>query len=365
MRCTLLSTTLLLTLLTLLLTGCSDNSQQGIEENPTPPSFGSAVDPALLTNAGYSETLRKYYNCLVAENHMKWAIVQPAEGNFSFTEADKIVNFARTYGMKMRGHALLWHLQVPDWVTAKPAADLDTVLKTHIDTVVGRYKGEIFAWDVANEIIMCADTGLRNRTLSASDPDYSPWSLNASDDSMIRKAFIYAHAADPEARLFLNDNNNYDGGELVYPGWNKLQSDLLYSFIRKWKEDGIPIHGVGMQLHLVEGYPPDYSLIEADIIRYGNLGLEIHFTEVDVRIKEPVTPQKLQNQAAIYRELARLAAKHPRTVRAFITWGLTDKHSWIPLFFTGFGHALPFDENYDPKECYQAIKETIAVPYRP
>lgn len=348
--------------------GCFENSKS--DPSGTSIRFGAAVGPGYLDELDYSGALRKYFNCVVAENHMKWYLIAPEEGSFNYSDVDKIVNFAVTNGMAVRGHTLLWHRQLPDWVKGKAYGDLDDVLQNHINAVMSRYKGKIYAWDVVNEIITSGEgytdsgmPGLRNN--DKTDGDYSIWSQTSTDDSLIRKAFEFAHAADPDAKLFVNDENSYGGGPPYTSNvwWNQQQSNLLYSYVSTWVSDGVPVHGVGMQLHLDEEYPPVYSMIENDIIRYGALGLEVHFTEIDVRIEDPVTAGKLQNQADIYNKIAQLAMKYPAIVTSFVTWGVSDKYSWIgqPGYFVGYSSALLFDINYYPKPAYNLIKGTLGL----
>jgi len=329
-----------------------------------PIMLGAAVGSPYLAETDYSDTLKRYFNCVVPENHMKWEEIQSAEGSFAFTNPDVIVDFALNNNMAVRWHTLLWHMQTPAWVTDKDYIELEAVLQSHISNVVAHYKGKVFAWDVVNEIIKSSSYGLRNRTLASSDGDYSIWSQNQTDDYLIRKAFEFAHAADPDAQLFVNDNNNYGGGipfaDHIF--WNQTQADLLYSYVAQWVSDGVPVHGVGMQLHLDEGYPPVFSMIENDIIRYGALGLKVHFTEVDVRIAIPVTSEKLQHQALMYNELAKLAAKYPDIVTAFVTWGVSDKYSWIPFYSSyTYDSALLFDEYYNVKPAYTLLQDTLGL----
>ncbi len=372
MNCKWISISIILSLLIFNYAGCKkDNSAESTQML----KFGAAVGPAYLNETDYSSTLKSYFNCVVSENHMKWDLIQPSEGTFTYTDSDQIVNFASAHGMAVRGHVLLWHMQIPAWVTAKSYSALELVLKTHIDSLVGRYKGKIFAWDVANEIITAqeGDTGsgtpgLRHNDKPLLGGDYSIWCDNSSDDTLIKKAFEFAHAADPDAQLFLNDNNNYGSNpagsgltDVQMKYWNQLQADLLYTYIQNWKNSGVPIHGVGMQLHLDTEYPPDFTMIENDIIRYGALGLEVHFTEVDIRIKTPVNAVKLTNQAVLYNKLALLAVKYPNIVTAFLTWGVSDKYSWIPGYFTGYDAGLLFDSSYQPKESYNVISSTLGL----
>lgn len=343
-------------------TGCknSGNSESHLK-------IGAAVDADYLAEQKYSDTLKAEFDCVVPENHMKWIEIQPGEGVYNFTEADQVVSFAVSNDMSIRGHTLLWHIQIPAWLEAKIYADLDSYLEAHINAVMGRYKGKVYVWDVANEIITSGESfigsgvpGLRND--DKTDGDKSIWADNSDDDSLIIKAFQYAHAADPDAKLFVNDNNSYGSDPdplMVY--WNGLQADVLYDYVKKWKEAGVPIHGVGMQLHLAEDAPPDFAMIENDIIRYGRLGLEVHFTEIDIRIENPATAEKLQHQAELYNRLAKLAEKYPEIVTAFVTWGVSDKYSWIPSYYGTYGSALLFDDLYNPKPSYELISETLGL----
>lgn len=343
-------------------TGCKNG---GKPESPL--KFGAAVDADYLDEQKYSDTLKAEFDCVVPENHMKWIEIQPAEGVYSFAEADQVVSFAISNDMSIRGHTLLWHIQIPVWLETKTYVELDGYLEAHINAVAGRYKGKVYAWDVANEIITSGESftgsdvpGLRNNDKSHGDK--SIWADDSDDDSLIIKAFLYAHAADPEAKLFVNDNNSYGSDPdplMVY--WNGLQADVLYNYVKKWKDAGVPVHGVGMQLHLAEDTPPDFTMIENDIIRYGRLGLEVHFTEIDIRIENPPTAEKLQHQAELYNRLAKLAEKYPGIVTAFITWGVSDKYSWIPSYYGSYGSALLFDELYNPKPSYDLISGTLGL----
>ena len=355
----------------IIFTMCMCSGTRGADSGKTAAGqslrFGAAVDTVRFPEGAYTSAVKQYFNCLAPENCMKWDTIQQTEGTFVYTQSDQLIDFASANGKSVRGHVLLWHMQVPAWVTAKSYSSLEAVLQAHINAVVGKYKGKIFAWDVANEIIMSGSLGLKNRT--GTGGDYSIWASSSTDDSLIIKAFEFAHAADPDAKLFINDNNNYDGNDFstLYPGWNQSQADLLYNYVKSWKDSGVPIHGVGMQLHLTENAPPDFNMIEADIVRYRALGLEVHFTEIDIRIQGSlstagsITTAELQHQAVLYNTLAKLAAKYPDTVTAFVTWGVSDKYSWIPLCYPGYDAALLLDENYLSKIAYDTIKTTLGL----
>ncbi|MBN1696640.1 MAG: endo-1,4-beta-xylanase [Spirochaetales bacterium] len=308
--------------------------------------IGAAVNPLLFDETGYTNSLRLGFNAMVAENVMKMTTLQPLEGTFNFVPADAVIDYAVKNAMEVRGHTLLWHNQVPSWVSVKSYSQLEDVLQHHIDTVTARYRGKIGWWDVANEVIRDDGSGLRNN-----DDGSSIWADSPADDSLIKQAFLLAHASDPDALLYINDYNNEAKGS--------TKADALYDLIEAWVNiDSIPIHGVGFQLHLMEKYTPDYTAIRSNIDRYIALGLEVQFTEIDVRIEEPVTPAKLDHQAEIYASVMRIALDYPE-VTAFMTWGVTDKYSWIPSFFEGYDEGLLFDRSYGPKPAYEALIEIL------
>lgn len=212
------------------------------------------------------------------------------------------------------------------------------------------YKGEVYAWDVVNEVLIHDGSGLRNNDYPSHELCYSIWSDDIDDDSLIKFAFNEAHLIDPDAKLFINE---FNAAEKDDP-----KAEKLYELISGWKSESIPIHGVGFQLHLLEEAPPDMSKIRENIERYNNLGIEVHFTEIDVRILEPVTEEKLEHQAEIYADLMEIAVDYSN-VTANVFWGFTDKYSWIPYFFPDYDSALIFDASYQPKPAYDRIIEVL------
>ena len=312
--------------------------------------IGAAVNPDHFSENGYNTTLKNEFNMLVAENVMKMNALQPVEGNFNFIDGDEIIDFAELNDMEVRGHTLLWHNQVPDWIKQKNYSELGGVLQSHIDNVATHYNGKIHSWDVVNEVIKDDGTGLRNNDEDPEGYYYSIWADSPTDDSLIKQAFYWAAAADPDALLFINDYSNETMGQ--------TKADALYSLIAGWVGEEVPIDGVGFQLHVVESYTPDYTNIRANIDRYISLGLEIQFTEIDVRIEEPVTQAKLENQASIYANLMQIVYDYPG-VTCFVTWGVSDKYSWIPTFFPGYNAALIFNEDYIPKPAYYTLFDVL------
>jgi endo-1,4-beta-xylanase len=281
---------------------------------------------------------------ITPENAMKFGPLHPGRDSYDFGDADSIVDFAKSHGMEVRGHALVWHNQLPGWLIGKSweRDELIEVLREHIMTVVGRYRGRIDAWDVVNEAV--ADDGsLRDAIwLRSIGPDY------------IDMAFRWAHEADPQARLFYNDY----GGE----GLGR-KSEAIYDLVQGLRRRGVPIHGVGLQMHIGLWPFPSPQDVAANMSRLDALGLEVHVTEMDVRIVSPVTDEKLAEQARIYGDMLRVCLS-ARNCKAFALWGFTDRYSWIPQFFPGSGWALIFDESYRPKPAYNALSDALVNPGR-
>ena len=321
-------------------TVCIDTSLRSLAQVHN-MQVGAAVQAGLLaTNPRYAETLRCEFSMLVPENAMKFEHVHPGRDRYDFSTADAIVDFAEANGMQVRGHTLVWHSQLPDWLTEGnwTRDELIKILQEHIMTVVGHYQGRIVAWDVVNEAV--DDGGSLRDTF---------W-LQGIGEDYIKLAFCWAHEADPEALLFYNDY----GGEGLEP-----KSDTIYELIQSLLDEGVPIHGVGLQMHLsLDSYPKAQD-VATNLNRLSVLGLEAHITEMDVRIQQPVTEEKLNEQARVYRDMLQVCLS-AQNCRAFVLWGVTDHYSWVPLFFPGYQAALIFDENCDPKPAYYALTDVLA-----
>jgi endo-1,4-beta-xylanase len=299
----------------------------------------SAELKPLETDPAYAQTLAQEYNVLTPENAMKFEPLRPTRSRFAFADADKIVNFTSVHGMKLRGHTLVWHERLPRWLVDGnfSSDEVSAILREHIETVMGHYRGRVYAWDVVNEAI--DDQGGLRQTF---------WS-NMLGSDYIAQAFTLARAADPQATLLYNDY----GGEAL-----GVKSESIYGLLKSLKERGVPIDGVGLQSHFLLEQPPRMSEVAANVRRLAALGLEIQITELDVRIFMPPNENKLQDQAQIYRAYldACLAVANCNT---FVTWGFTDKYSWIPQFFPGYGAALPFDEAYRQKPAHHALVQAF------
>ncbi|BBC35904.1 Beta-xylanase [Streptomyces graminofaciens] len=306
--------------------------------------IGTAVDMnALAEDRRYRGTTAREFDSVTAENVMKWESVEPQRGVYDWKPADDLVRYARAHGQVVRGHTLVWHSQLPGWLTSGVAdgsigsAELRGILRNHITTEVKRYKGKIQQWDVVNEVFE-EDGSLRN----------SIW-LQELGPSYIADAFRWAHAADPKAKLFLNDYN--------VEGVN-AKSTAYYELAKRLRAEGVPVQGFGIQGHLAIQYGFPEQVAE-NLARFGALGMRTAFTEVDVRMILPVDATKSATQASYFRKLLD-ACLGARSCTSFTVWGYTDRYSWVPGVFGGQGAATPMDEEYGRKPAYGALRAGLA-----
>jgi GH35 family endo-1,4-beta-xylanase len=304
--------------------------------------IGAACSPKLVAeDAAYRDILAREFNCVVAENCMKAAYLQPERGRFDFAHTDQLLEFARQNRMAVRGHTLVWHNQVPEWLrqgSFSKSEALD-VLRGHITGVLNHCRGAVFCWDVVNEGLN-DDGGWREN---------SPW-FKMIGREYIAHAFRYAHEADPDARLFYNDYG------MEQPG---RKADACFRMLQRLLGRGVPIHGVGFQFHLGVENRLDLPACVANMRRFAELGLAIHFTEMDMGIRKPVTDELRQQQADEYANRVQIAIE-TGGVSALMFWGFTDRHSWIPAFTKGeCDEALLFDRDYQPKPAYHAVRDAL------
>lgn len=298
--------------------------------------IGTAVTGSKLTGT-YGDLAGAQFNSLTPGNAMKWGSVEPTRGSYDWAEADQIVNFAEAHGQQVRGHTLVWHSQNPSWLTngTWTPAQLGQLMNDHIALEVGRYKGRLAAWDVVNEPFN--EDGTYRQTL---------W-YNGLGTGYIAQALTAARAADPAARLYINDYN--------VEGVN-AKSTALYNLVKSLKEQGVPIDGVGLQAHLIVGQVP--PTLQQNIQRFADLGVDVAITELDIRMTLPSDSTKLTQQAADYKAVMNACGAVARCAGVTV-WGFTDSDSWIPSTFPGQGAATPYDENYAPKPAYYAIAEAL------
>lgn len=299
--------------------------------------FGSATDNGELSDAPYTQLLGSQFGPITPGNSMKWDSTERTQGQFSFSGGDQIVNFAQAHGQSVRGHTLVWHSQLPGWVGQLPASQVRPAMENHIANVAGHYRGKVFAWDVVNEPFN-EDGSFR------SSPFHS-----AMGKDFIAHALRAARAADPGAKLYINDYNVEGLG---------AKSDALYALARDLKAAGVPLDGVGLQAHLAIQYGFPHQM-QQNIQRFADLGLDVAVTELDVRMQLPKDAAKETTQADYYRQVTQACLAVTRCV-GITVWDYTDKYSWIPGVFDGEGSALPWDGNLQPKPVVMdAIRKAL------
>ncbi len=312
---------------------------------------GTAVRPSQLSETAYVSALAREFNMVEAEDAMKWWVLRPDAATYDFREGDEVVRFAQAHQMKVRGHCLVWGRYNPDWLTQGhfTTQQLAQLLHEHITRVMRHYSGQVFAWDVVNEAL--DENGNVRDSLWYNQPGIG----SQKGTAYIEQVFRWAHEADPNALLFYNEAE----GE----GLNR-KSDAIYAMLKDFKLRGVPIDGVGLQMH-VPALDADIAGITANIARITALGLQVHITELDVSLpvnsdKQP-RPEDLTHQADVYRGIVR-ACLNNAGCTAIQTWGFTDKYSWIGSHSHGArGQALLFDRAYQPKPAYRAVLEELSA----
>jgi endo-1,4-beta-xylanase len=294
---------------------------------------------ALKADAAYARLLAREFNLVTPENAMKFSVVQPERGRFDFAQADALVEFAEANGMQVNGHVLVWHQQLPDWLTQGNFGPgvLKAILREHIRTLVTRYRGRVASWDVAAEAV--DENGRLRETF---------WSRGIGPD-YLALAFRWAHEADPQAHLRYNDY----GGE-----GDGAKSNGIYDLVAELRRKGAPIHGVGLQMHASLKDAPRASEVRINMKRLAALGLQTHISEMDVMLPLPASRADLRAQAALYRDMLQACLAVPQC-RSFSTWGASDRYSWIPAFFPGQGDALLFDKDNRAKPAYQSVQRRL------
>lgn len=318
--------------------------------------IGVAVAPRNLTGPE-ADLIRQQFNSLTPENAMKMGPIHPAEDRYNWTDADAIVDFAQKNGMRVRGHNLCWHEQYPAWFFVDAAGKQVTKevllkrLKDHITTVVNRYKGRIYQWDVVNEAIDDNDQAF----LRESSPFYQ-----ICGDEFIARAFQYAHEADPSAELFYNDYNTE----------RPAKRARVYRLLKQLVDAKVPIHGVGLQAHW-SVFEPTRAELETAIRQYASLGLKVQFTELDMSVypweknrrarrpddEDTYTPEREQQQLAQYKMVFDVFRQQRKVVSGVTFWNISDKTTWLDAYPVPGrkNYPLLFDTSLKPKKAYWSV----------
>ena len=318
--------------------------------------IGVAVSPRNL-GGEEAQLILKEFNSLTAENAMKMGPIHPKENEYFWRDADSIVNFAQKHGLRLRGHNLCWHSQAPSWIfkdeNGKQVSKdvLLKRLKDHITTVVNRYKGKIYAWDVVNEAISDKpDEYLRN----------SLW-YQICGKEYISKAFEYAHEADPNAVLFYNDYNEIGA----------VKREKIYKLVKSLKDAGVPIGGIGLQGHWAVN-EPSRTQLDSTLQRLASIGLPLQITELDVSVypkehnareRKPgdadtaFSSEKESKQVAVYKMIFDLFRKYKTNISGVTFWNISDRNSWLDNFpvRNRKDYPLLFDRNLQRKKAYQEV----------
>lgn len=305
--------------------------------------IGAALQsPHLADDAMYAFVAAREFNALTTEYELKFRWVQPQPGVFDFRGGDALVQFAETHDMAVRGHTLVWHQEMANWFdpVRTTREEAISILRNHIYTVVSHYRGRIAIWDVVNEAFL--DNGeLRP----------SPW-LQTIGPEYLEMAFVWAHMADPDALLYYNDF-----------GINTInrKTDAVHMFLRRMIDKGVPVHGIGLQMHLELADIPRFNSIQSTMSRFSEVGLDVQITELDVVISggSGTEEEKLAVQAETHAQSMQACLNVSRCT-GFTMWGFTDRHSYLNSVIGEDSLPLPFDTMYQPKPAYTALFQVLS-----
>ena len=319
-------------------------------------NLGVCVSPNQLSETSREgQTIYRNFNMVVGENAMKFDATEPRRGQFNYSGGDQIVNFALKHDMEVRGHTLAWHSQTSQWVHDGNYSkkEMLAILKNHIFNVVGHWKGKITEWDVVNEVMaenVGRGVGQGYQLRGKGSGQESVW-YDRCGEEFIDSAFVWAHQADPDAILYINDynighwDNHYESGK----------THAIYNLAKRLKEDGIPIHGVGMQMHTsVEGL--NVASIERTVREFEKIGLKCIITELDMAGSNPSGTMEQATQATKYAGLADIICRY-ENAPSMVVWGIADNRSWLEN--SEQTKPLLFDPTFAAKKSYLKVVDTF------
>jgi len=305
--------------------------------------LGTAVSNFPLGNdPTYQQVLTREFSMLVPENAMKFEVIHPQKDVFDFQEVDQLFDFAEAHQMQFRHHPLLWDEQLPPWLVRGNFSreELMAILKEHIQTIVKRYQGKVKYIDVANEVIARDGTLKDTLWLRGIGPEY------------IDLSFIWTHEVAPEAKLFINEFSAEEVG---------IKASGVASLAEGLQQRGVPIHGVGLQMHRALNNKPNLPEVAKNLENLRKLGLEAQITEMDVALSDKSGADheaQLQEQAQIYGDTVKMCGA-AKNCTAIVFWGFSDRYTWMTSLLGRGGNPLIFDESFQPKPAYQAVKAAL------
>ncbi len=298
----------------------------------------------------YSDILTGQFDFVLADNTPNWYFtdggLRPSKDTYNYKQMDQVMAYAKQHDMPVQAHHYLWGEEkwLPDWLKKGNynKEQLMQIIHDHIATVGKRYSGQIREWTVVNEAFT------RNQHLFGLN-DW--WTDHTGGIDYIDQAFIWAREADPNSKLILNDFHNESRNDV---------SDAMFAYMKGAKERGIPIDGVGMQMHIDGTHPPNKDEVISNMKRFGELGLEVYVTELDVNMNDVKAEgdDKDQIQANIYYEMTR-ACIESKVCHSFALLGITDDETWYNHLGLPDPRPLPFDRNYQPKPAYYSLRAAL------
>ena len=299
--------------------------------------FNNSIEPE------FEEIHKAQFNVVVAENEMKFDATEPQQNTFSYTKGDRMVEYAKANKMRVRGHALAWHSQVPNWVNDhRDKQELLGILKNHIDSVVGHWKGQIAEWDVVNEAVNDEDHTWRSRG--------SVW-FETIGAEFLDSAFVWAHAADPDAELCYNDYS------IEWGVGQGSKGGFVVEQVKRWKASGIPITCVGTQTHIEIAHETTPANVRALAKALAEYDVVLNITELDVGFPQgsagSLGASDYAKQGHLYRQFMDVFLEEPN-MGEFVIWGLTDAHSWLDGQ-QGRTQGLLYDKQYKAKPAYDSL----------
>lgn len=310
--------------------------------------MGVALSAAYFGDTHYREVAGAEFDYATPENEMKWDATEPAPGQFTFEGGDAVVGFAAQHGMRVKGHTLVWHNQLPTWVSALPDPEaVRAAMNNHVTALVSHYRGKVAAWDVVNEAIDDAPAHLIRDDVFH----------HALGDGYIADAFRLAHQIDPDALLFYNDYGIEGLGG---------KADAMYALVKGLVEAGVPISGVGLQTHVRLGNDPSAAEIAANMHRIAALGLLVNVSELDVNVcgGAGTTEQRLAAQSTRAHDIVAACMSEPRCP-SITLWGVADSQSWLNAAAPcaadqpGQPWGLAFDDTYARKPAWRGIVDAL------